>query len=128
MIKFDKMTIKSIEPGENGGKTKVVCVSPDGSDHLYEVNYIDLWLQYMLQPHKPSVYVKFDDDFLSEDEAPDMSDFVVIVDLPWVSEKFAPTLEQVAQTVKMSLSLERQKAEDLAKKLSEKEAELDTIR
>lgn len=127
-LKFDKMTIKSIEADENGGKTRVVCVSPDGQEHLFEVNYIDLWLQHMLQPHKPSVFVKFDDDFLGEDETPDITDFVVIVDLPWVSEKYAPTLEQVAQTVKMCLSLERQKAEDLAKMLSEKEAELDTIR
>lgn len=126
-LKFDKMTIKSIEAGENG-KTNVVCVSPDGSEHLYEVNYINEWFQYMLQPHKPSVYVKFDDSFIDEDEVPDMTDFVVIVDLPWTSEKFAPTLEQVAQTVKMCLSLERQKAEDLAKMLSDKEAELDTIR
>lgn len=126
-LQFDKMTIKSIEAGENG-MTKVVCTSPDGLNHPYEVKYIDDWFQYMLQPHKPSVYAKFDDDFIDADEAPDMADFVVIVDLPWMFEKFAPTLEQVAQTVKMCLSLERQKAEELAKRLSDKEAELDTIR
>jgi len=126
-LQFDKMTIKSIEAGENG-TTKIVCVSPDGSESSSEVHYIDSWLQYRLQAREPSVYAQFDGGFIGEDEAPDMTDFVIIVNLPWTFEKFAPTLEQVAQTVKMCLSFERQKAEDLAKELSEKEAELDTIR
>lgn len=126
-LQFDKITIKSIEAGENG-MTKVVCVSSDGMESVYKVEDIDAWLQDRLQAREPSIYAQFDDGFIGEDEAPDMTDFVVIADLEWTFEKFAPTLEKVAQAVKMCLSLERQKAEDLAKELSEKEAELDTIR
>lgn len=124
-LKFDKMTIKSMEAGENG-TTKIVCVSPNGSESSSEVHYIDSWLQYRLEANKPNVHVQFDDSF--DSEVQDMDDFVVIVDMPWTFEKFAPTLEQVAQTVKMCLSLERKKAEQLVKRLSDKEAELDTIR
>lgn len=124
-LQFDKKTIKSIETNEIG-MTKVVCVSPDGMESVYKVENIDAWLQDRLEAHKPNVYAQFDDGF--NDEAPDMADFAVVVDMPWTFEKFAPTLEQVAQTVKACLSVERKKAEDLSKMLSEKEAELDAIR
>ncbi len=124
-LQFDKMTIKSIETGENG-ITKIVCVSPDGSESSSEVHYIDSWLQYRLEPNKPDVYAQFDDSF--DSEVQDINDFVIIVNLPWTFEKFAPTLEQVAQAVKTCISLERKKAEQLVKRLSDKEAELDTIR
>lgn len=124
-LQFDKKTIKSIETNEIG-MTKVVCVSPDGMESVYKVEDIDAWLQDRLEANNPSVYAQFDDSV--DSEVPDMDDFVIIVDMSWTFEKFAPTLEQVAQAVKMCLSLERQKAEDLAKELSEKEAELDAIR
>ena len=124
-LHFYKITIKSIE-ASGTGMTKVVCVSSDGTEYSYEVTNIDSWLQDRLESNKPDVYAQFDDSF--DSEVQDMSDFVIIVNLPWTFEKFAPTLEQVAQAVKTCISLERKKAEQLVKRLSDKEAELDTIR